>query len=183
MPSEATSAKTADSDVYFLPVRSDARLRKARSVGRNAVRATFPSARTPTAEPGLALSTAVTALSTMSKSFQLRSKPEPSLASTAARLRVPVAESAQPCAEADGALTRAAVPARPRAATAVMKRRANMLVLQVFHCGVVVPDRGHRWSRIRTLRGEFGAPLGMDWTNLVQNGVAGNASGRVGVGR
>ena len=58
----------------------------------SAVRATLPSASTPTADPGLAVNTAVTALSTMSKSFQLRSKPAPSLARTVARLRVPVEE-------------------------------------------------------------------------------------------
>ena len=53
------------------------------------MRATVPSASTATALSGLAASTALTALSVMSKSFQLRSNPEPSAASTEARLSVP----------------------------------------------------------------------------------------------
>ena len=72
-----------------VPVMSFTSSRNARSVGRKAVTRVLPSASTFTGLFGLAVSTACTALSTMSKSFQLRSNPLPSLASTLARLRCP----------------------------------------------------------------------------------------------
>ena len=59
------------------------------SFGANAVRATLPFASTPTAECGLALSTALTAAVRMSKSLPLVSKPFLSAVSTVTREVVP----------------------------------------------------------------------------------------------
>src|SRR5690606_35568396 len=70
------------SERNFLPVRSLTRRRKARSVGAKAVARTLPSASTPTAELGLAATTARAASVTMSKSPAFLSKWLPSEVST-----------------------------------------------------------------------------------------------------
>src|SRR5664279_5810198 len=106
---------TFASPEYHFLVSWKARTWKARSFGRNAVSGTVPSARTATGLEGLAARTAPTALSRMSKSYQFRSKPDPSAASKVARLEVPVggADCAAGPAAAAGAVSTsaAAVPA------------------------------------------------------------------------
>ncbi len=126
IPSEATAVNTFFSLRYDVPVRSLTSSRKARSVGRKAVTGVLPSASTFTALFGLALSTACTALSTMSKSFQLRSNPLPSLASTLARLRFPDDDV---WAEAGGAAPMARAPATSRAAPILATWRSTISIL------------------------------------------------------
>src|SRR3954466_4116667 len=77
MPRLATALKTSASDFGDVPVRSLTSFRKALSLGMNAVSRTLPLPRTPTAEFGFAVSTALTAAVRMSKSLPLVSEPVP----------------------------------------------------------------------------------------------------------
>src|SRR3954465_5526813 len=89
MPRLATALKASASLRTDLPVRSRTRMPKALSLGMNAVTGTLPLASTPTADFGLAASTALTAAVRMSKALWLRSKPLLSAVSTATRDFVP----------------------------------------------------------------------------------------------
>src|SRR4051794_18171225 len=147
MPRDATALKTAASDFRFLPVRSRTSRRNAPSVGMNAVSATLPSARTPTGECGLALSTATTAAVRMSKSLELASKPFLSALSTATRDFVPsvwllveaAAGEVVTAAPAAGAVRTVVAPtARTAPAAAAAARRERRMVGSFARWGLVV---------------------------------------------